>query len=272
MFRKFFKKSRLSVAKKAFLKEDVKLSQEAHTKEAIRDFIHQESHQKERGEYIGDFVYGALDGVVTTFAVVAGAAGASLNSGVVLIMGLANLFADGLSMAMGNYLSTKSQQQYEERERQRELWEIDNLPEAEKEEIREIFAKKGFEGALLEEIVTTISKNKKVWVDTMLAEELHIFLDKKSPVKSAAVTFTAFLVIGFFPLLPYTSEFFFNTSGQNNFFISVAITGLVLFIAGSMRSFVIAKMWWRAGLEMFLVGSVAAAVAYVVGMWLRELA
>lgn len=89
-----------------------------------------------------DFIYGAFDGSVTTFAVVAGAIGASLPIMVVVILGFANLFADGFSMAVGNYQSVKARIEFIQKERKREEWEIDNMEESEKQEIREIYQKR----------------------------------------------------------------------------------------------------------------------------------
>jgi VIT1/CCC1 family predicted Fe2+/Mn2+ transporter len=109
-----------------------------------------------------DFVYGATDGAVTTFAIVAGVVGASLSPAIVLILGFANLFADGFSMAIGNYLATKSQKEYIERARKREEWEIDNLADQERQEIRDIYADKGFKDEILEEIVRIITSRRKV--------------------------------------------------------------------------------------------------------------
>ena len=126
-----------------------------------------------------DFVYGATDGAVTTFAVVAGVIGASLSPSIVLILGFANLFADGLSMAVGNYLAAKTRLEYIEKARRREEWEIDNIVEQEKQEIREIYTKKGFKEELLEEIVRIITSRRKVWVDTMMKEELGLIEDRQ---------------------------------------------------------------------------------------------
>ena len=131
---------------------------------------------------IEDFVYGATDGAVTTFAVVAGVVGAALSPSIILILGFANLFADGFSMAIGNYLGSKSQKEYMEKERRREEWEIDNLVEQEKQEIRDIYTKKGFKAELLDEIVNVITSRRKVWVDTMMREELGLIEDKKQPL------------------------------------------------------------------------------------------
>jgi VIT1/CCC1 family predicted Fe2+/Mn2+ transporter len=116
---------------------------------------------------IKDFVYGATDGAVTIFAVVAGVIGASLSPSIVLILGFANLFADGFSMAIGNYLGTKARAEYIEKQRKREEWEIDNLVDQEKQEIRDIYKNKGFKEELLGEIVRVITSKRKTWVDTM---------------------------------------------------------------------------------------------------------
>lgn len=118
-----------------------------------------------------DFIYGSFDGSVTTFAVVAGAIGASLSPMIVVILGFANLFADGFSMAVGNYQASKARAEYIQKERAREEWEIENMGESERQEIRDIYAKKGFTAELLEEIVKVITARKKVWVDTMMKEK-----------------------------------------------------------------------------------------------------
>jgi len=160
-------KDRLSASQSAYRAGDVDAVKRAHTKAAIAHSI--ESHQTS-GSYVGDFVYGAMDGSVTTFAVVSGVAGAGLPSGIVIILGLANLFADGFSMAVGNYLSTKSRNEFIENERRREKWEVEHYPEGEVEEIRQIFLKKGFRGRALEDDVKVITSDKKVWVETMMTE------------------------------------------------------------------------------------------------------
>src|SRR5688572_11823702 len=139
--------------------------------------------------YIPEFVYGGIDGAITTFAVVAGAAGANLSVSIVIILGMANLIADGFSMSIGNFFSTQSERDNYDRHRQTELWEIENLREKEIEEIREIYAAKGFTGNLLEEVVAVIISNKDVWVDTMMREELFLIKDDKTPYKTAGVTF-----------------------------------------------------------------------------------
>ena len=221
--------------------------------------------------YISEFVYGSIDGVVTTFAVVASASGANMNIEVVIILGMANLIADGFSMSVGNYLSTKASRDNYDRNRQVENWEIDNMREKEVEEIREIYLAKGFSGDLLEQVVATITANREVWVETMMREELGLIKDDKTPIKTAAVTFGSFVTIGFIPLLAY----FFAASAAGGakqlFLISCISTGFALLLIGQLKSIVTAKSRWRGSLETFILGGLAAFVAYYVGYILEKL-
>src|SRR3989344_9708993 len=129
----------------------------AHWKDETRSKLHASTV----GNYLRDMVYGANDGIVTTFAVVAGVAGAELGINVVLILGFANLLADGLAMAIGNYLGTKSEDEYITKERAMEEWEVDHLPDLEKKEIESIYRKKGFKGKDLVRVVAVITGDKK---------------------------------------------------------------------------------------------------------------
>ena len=112
--------------------------------------------------HFDDFIYGSIDGAVTTFAIVAGVIGAGLSPGIILILGFANLFADGFSMATANYQASKARNEYIQMKRKQEEWEIDNFEDQEKEEIRDIYKKKGFKDELLEEVVRIITSRKKV--------------------------------------------------------------------------------------------------------------
>jgi VIT1/CCC1 family predicted Fe2+/Mn2+ transporter len=221
-----------------------------------------------------DFVYGATDGAVTTFAVVAGVVGASLSPAIVLILGFANLFADGFSMAMGNYLATRSQKEYIEQARRREEWEIDNLAEQERQEIRDIYAAKGFKEEILEEIVRIITSRRKVWVDTMMKEELGLIEDKKHPLDTALTTFTAFNVIGIIPLLPFIAMLAAGSSVASTadaFLYSSAFTAGAFFAIGAIKGRVVKKSLVRSGFSALLVGGIAAIVAFVVGYLLNQL-
>ena len=185
--------------------------------------------ESSRSSYLSDFVYGGIDGSVTTFAVVAGVAGASLSSSIILILGFANLFADGFSMAVGNYLSAKSKREYIEKVRKGEEHSVRMIPDEEREEIREIFKQKGFVGTQLEDAVTVITNNKDIWVDTMMKDEFGIFEEQKSPIHGALVTFIAFNVVGFIPLLAYVLSYFILPLLDQAFLLSIVFTSCAFF-------------------------------------------
>jgi vacuolar iron transporter family protein len=216
---------------------------------------------------IEDFVYGATDGAVTTFAVVAGVIGAALSPSIVLILGFANLFADGFSMAIGNYLGSKSQREFIEKERKKEEWEIDNLVEQEKQEIKDIYMKKGFKAELLDEIVNVITSRRKVWVDTMMREELGLIEEEKKPLDAAITTFTAFNLVGLVPLIPFVFLYLsgFAISTEHIFLFSIVFTAISFFLIGIVRGKIVSKPLLRTGLNTLAVGGIAASVAYVIG-------
>jgi vacuolar iron transporter family protein len=223
-----------------------------------------------------DFVYGATDGAVTTFAVVAGVIGASLPPAIVLILGFANLFADGFSMAIGNYLAAKTRHEYIVRARKREEGEIDNLAQQEKQEIRDIYAGKGFKDELLDEIVRIITSRRKVWVDTMMKEELGLFEDQRKPLDAALTTFAAFNLIGLIPLIPFVAIFVTGPAFAaatpitlDAFAYSVASTVIAFFVIGGIKGRVMQKSMARSGLNTLFVGGMAAVVAFVVGYLLN---
>ena len=153
--------------------------------------------------YLRDWVYGGIDGAVTTFAIVAGVVGAELSNRVVLILGVANLVADGFSMAASNYSGTKTEHEEQAHLRAIEERHIEAVPEGEREEIRQIFRGKGFRGRDLERAVDVITADRERWVDTMLAEEYGLPKAVRSPLKAAASTFAAFVLCGAVPLLPF---------------------------------------------------------------------
>lgn len=219
------------------------------------------------GQYLKDIVYAANDGIVTTFAVVAGVAGAALAPVVVLVLGLASLVADGFSMATGNYLGTKTERDFYRKEEAIEESEAREFPDIETEEVRDILRQKDYAGEKLEQMTQLIVGNKKYWVDFMMHEELGLSSpDGESPIKNAAVTFVSFILAGSVPLLPYV--FFFQNP---SFAASAAFTGLALFIVGALRSFFSRKGWFISGIEMLLIGGAAAVLAYGVGYLLKTL-
>ena len=261
---------RIFEAIEAYKTRDVEASKKAHTSDRIKAAT--EEHKTESGAYIGEAVYGALDGIVTTFAIVAGVEGAGLSSGIVLILGFANLIGDGLSMGVGSYLSTKSRREYEKSERKRELWEIENYPQGEREEIREIYRKKGFSGADLDRAVEIITSDKDIWVNTMMREELGIIEEDSPPFLNGLSTFISFIIAGFIPLLFFVLALAVPRLQQYTFAMSVVLTALALFGVGSLRVMVTRARWWHSGIEMLIVGGMAALGAYIIGALLKGLA
>lgn len=223
------------------------------------DAIAQRLAKGPKANYLPDAVYGAIDGTVTTFAVVSGAIGADLSSRVVLILGIANLFADGFSMAAGNFTATKSAADMVEKLREQELRHIRLDKEGETREVREIYRAKGFAGEPLETLTRLITSRRDVWVDLMLAEEYGIGAASRSAIRAAGVTFLAFVVAGLVPLAP------FLLNVEHAPAVAVALTASVFFAIGSFRSRWSARSWWSCGLETLAIGMTAALVAYGVG-------
>lgn len=234
-----------------------------HTPEAIATRLRAASGHS----YLGDMVLGAVDGTVTTFAVVAGVAGAGLPSHVALILGGANLLADGFSMAAGNYLGTQADRHFVDRVRQSEERHIEAFPEGEREEIRQIFTAKGFDGDVLERIVEVITHDRKRWVDTMVTEEFGLRLESPSPTRAAASTFAAFVIAGLIPLVPFCLPL--KLTGNTTFGFSAAATGLTFFLIGLAKGRVVRRPAVWSGLQTLAIGGVAAALAYLVGALLH---
>ncbi|MCW8196638.1 hypothetical protein F6455_17735 [Proteobacteria bacterium 005FR1] len=233
----------------------------SHSPEAIRSRL----EAGPRGVYVRDFVYGAIDGAVTTFAVVSGVAGAGMSSGVIIILGLANILADGFSMAVSNYLGTKADNEHLENQRQTEHEEIDQHPEGEREEIRQIYASKGFSGQQLEDVVEVITADRRQWVETMLQEEHGLSLQPGNARAAALATFVAFGVVGALPLTPFLLNWFFPGLIAAPFLVSLVVTLCAFFGVGALKGRFVQVNGWRSGLETLLVGGVAAGLAYGAG-------
>jgi vacuolar iron transporter family protein len=248
-------------------KEKKEVLDEGVLLESNEEKTNAEFHEKGAAQYIGDYVFGALDGIITTFAVVSGVQGAQLSNSIVLILGFANLLGDGISMAVGSFLSAKSEIEYQKRERKREELEIINDPKSEIAEIREIYSRKGFTGKDLDRAVEIITSDKKIWLDTMMLEELNLIKDDKTPLKSSIATFIAFVIAGFIPLLAFVLAQFFEIN--NLFLVSIVLTGLTLFSVGAAKTYVTKSNWIKSGFEMLVVGGLAAGVAYFIGFFLK---
>jgi len=213
--------------------------------------------------YLRDWIYGGIDGAVTTFAIMAGVVGAELSAGVVLVLGVANLVADGFSMAASNYAGTKSEHDDFERIKNVELRHIRNYPEGEKEEIRQIYKQKGFEGKELEQIVELITAKEDMWLEVMLSEEYGLTEIQRSPMLAALATFVAFAICGSVPLIPFVFGF------DNSSLIASIMVGFVFLAIGAVKSRWSMQSWWASAIETFAIGMSAAGIAYAIGLALK---
>ncbi|KNC56397.1 vacuolar iron transporter [Thecamonas trahens ATCC 50062] len=260
-------------ARAAHASGDVEAMRAAHA-------AHVENHA-EAGSYVKALVFGGLDGIVTTFAVVAGVAGANLSTGIVLVLGLANLIADGLSMGVGEFVSGKAELEFMRSERKREEWEVDHAIEHEKQEMVELYTAKGMTEDDAVTVVDIISKDPKLFVDIMMVEELGLNPDdeNESPAKQGLVMFFSFLIFGAVPLVAYIVSRLAGVGGKGgvdaNFAVSCAMTAVTLFILGAFKQHIsmhgkIGSII-KGGLIMVLNGGVSASAAFFVGLFLRFL-
>ncbi|MDP2666127.1 MAG: VIT1/CCC1 transporter family protein [Candidatus Diapherotrites archaeon] len=221
-----------------------------------------ENNDSVKGEWLRDAILGGQDGLVNTLGLILGVATATQDARLVIIAGLAAMFAEGISMGAVAYTSSKAAQEYYDKERRREMQEIDHFPDEEKAEVRSIYRAKGFTGKHLEYIVTKITANRARWLDTMMQEELKIFPERQSPLRSGILVGIAAHVGAIFPLFPF---FFFPVSMAVP--ISLLFSLLVLFLAGAWKGKFTKVPWWRSGLELALIGGLAALVGYLIGAW-----
>jgi len=235
----------------------------SHHPEQVRHRL----RNKPGSSLVADAVLGGIDGCVTTFAVVAGAYGAGFPALVALVLGFANLLADGFSMAVSNYESVRAQQEYIDSIRRTEAMHIDKVPEGEREEVRQIFAAKGFEGAVLEEIVATITRDREVWINTMLMEEYGLQSAPANPWRAAITTLSAFIVVGMVPLLPLLVSALLPAQ---QFLFSSVLAAVMFLAVGMLKSVVLARPVLRSGLQTLATGGTAATLAFGAGALLRS--
>lgn len=227
---------------------------------------HLEPHLNESSS-MRDFVFGFGDGVNTSLGLAAGVGGAAVSSDLIILAALVAMFTGAKAMAVQNYLAVKSQRELLTSEINRENWEIENKPEDERKEIEDIYKAKGFTGKDLEMIVDKITSDKKVWLDTMLTEELNLNLEiLGNPIKSAFRMFGAFLVGGILPIIP-----FFFSSGVTPLFIAIGISITASFIVGAVKSRMANTSLIKGGIEMAGLGTGIALIGYGIGSELASI-
>ena len=206
-----------------------------------------------------DTVYGGIDGTVTTFAIVAGVAGAGLSPFVIVVLGLANVLADGFSMAAANYSGTKADQDNIQRLRKIEERHIEEHPQGEWLEAREILMQKGLKGPVLDRATDAITADRESWIALMMEGEYGMGGIEPRPLRAAVTTFLSFLLAGMIPLLPFLLGL------KDAFAFSAGMTMATFFGIGALKSMWSLSPWWRSGGETLLIGGAAAAIAYGVG-------
>lgn len=226
-----------------------------HTVKEIRERLTEKNSPSD----LRDFVYGSIDGTITTFAIVAGVEGANLAPSIIIALGFANVLADGFSMAASNYSGTKAELDDIKRLRQIEVRHLQNNPEGEREEIRQILIMKGLEGEVLEGAVSAITSHKERWIDMMMVEEYGVVPQNPEPLRAALITFFAFVICGMIPLVSYIL-------GLGDAFIAAMVaTGATFFLIGALKSKWSLQNWIWSGLETLGIGGIAAGLAYFVG-------
>jgi VIT1/CCC1 family predicted Fe2+/Mn2+ transporter len=220
-----------------------------------------------RHSHAADAVLGGIDGCVTTFSVVAGAIGAGFPTVVAIVLGFANLVADGFSMAVSNYQARHTERLHIDQSRRREEHHIRTVPEGEREEVRQIFRAKGFDGEVLDTIVDTVTSDRHLWVDTMLTEELGLPRSGPDPAKAAAATFSAFLLVGAIPLLPLLAP---ALTPEHRFAVSAVLAAMVFLAIGAIKGQVVGVPRLGSALRTLAGGGGAALLAFAVGALLRH--
>jgi VIT1/CCC1 family predicted Fe2+/Mn2+ transporter len=226
----------------------------------------QEKMHLEGGGLIRQIVLGMNDGVVSIFALLAGVAGAGQDATTILITLLAATIAGALSMAAGEFISEKSENDFYRKEIKQERLEVKLIPHIEKQELRLIYQKKGFEGDLLENLVNTITADEDRFIRELVVEELGIaeIAQGEGLLKNTFIIFGAFVLGSLFPVLPYL--FFRFLPESTIFWIATIVTFGGLFLVGALKKYVTGMYWLKSGIEMLIVGLFAFGVSYYIGI------
>lgn len=227
--------------------------------EDVRYHLFSDPHRRASG--LSDIILGGQDGLVNVLGVILGVAAATHDPRIVLVAGLAAAFAESVSMGAVAYTSTLADADYYEAERARELRHITAVPHLEKDEIREIYSRKGFTGELLDRIVETITSNEEIWVAVMMSEEHQLSpIDRRQALRSALVVGFAAIVGSLIPLMP-----FIFLPVDPGMIAAVIVTALVLFGVGAYKARTTVGHPGKSGLEMTLIGTLSALVGYGIG-------
>jgi len=220
---------------------------------------HREQHHKVN--WLRDVILGGQDGLVNILGIILGVIAGGGSKTVLLAAGFAAAITESISMGAVGYTSAVSERDYYQAEQAREAAEIDATPEAERQEIRDIYAAKGFSGDLLEQVVDTITANREGWLSTMMDEELHLQPVQTPDIMRSAVVITIATLIGhLIPLLPFAW-----LSRTTALVTAIVLSAAVLFGVGVYESVTLVGDWRKNGLKMVVIGLGAAAVGFLIG-------
>ncbi len=222
-------------------------------------------------DYLGEFVYGGIDGAVTTFAIVAGSVGADLNSAIIVILGFANLLADGFSMSIGAYLAAQTEQQNYDKHRKLKARQIDNHPDLERQKVEAIYREKGFSGNLLDQSVQKVTAKRKLWLDELMKNELDMIEDKRSSWMIGGMTYVSFILLGFIPIMVYVVDYMIGGLNIPLFFSAAVLTSFSFVLIGWLKATINETSIRKGILETISLGLLAAGVAYWVGDLLEKI-
>jgi len=222
---------------------------------------HTEQVHAAGGPWVRDVMLGLNDGLVASFAVTSGVAGAFTTGNAAVMAGLSEMLGGAVAMGLAAFISARSQVEFYQSEIEREREEIERWPEREREEISAIYRDKGFAGPLLEQIVAHITSDPERWSNVMMREELGFNEESfDRPLRSAFAVGSSYLCGAFVPVWPYI--FVEPTVGV---LISAISTIVVLFAVGALKTIITSRSWWRSGFESMLTGIAAASVTYAAG-------
>lgn len=221
---------------------------------------HKEEHLGSSA-FITDVVIGMSDGLTVPFALAAGLSGAVQHNSIVIMAGVAEIVAGSIAMGLGGYLAGKTEQEHYSSELKREYDEVDEIPEEEKKEVMQIFARYGLNDKVQATIATELAKDKDKWVDFMMKYELGLEKPDVNRARNSAATIGFSYIIG--GLIPLSGYFFTKTPTQG-LFISAALTIICLFIFGYFKSKVTGQPLIRGAIKVTLIGITAAAAAFIV--------
>jgi len=257
----------------AYSTRDTNLSKKVHDDVVKNAGAAEELHGGDVSEYLQSIIFGGLDGIITTFAVIMAAAAGHLTYGIILIITFSNLMGDAIGMGIGDFVSSKAEEDAAESERNREAWELANKPDDEKKEMVDIYVSKGYSARDAQEVVDLLFESKDAFLEVMLMEELGILSAEAGPsaIKSGLITFSSFVILGGIPALPYLFSGEYNRAAQFDgvFGAAIALFVIVLFTLGAFRGRITGKRWYLTGLTMLLNGAFTTGIAFILGYFLQ---